>query len=61
MIAYFIFFALIGGIAARYNLTVVGLIVVLILAATFGIHWLPLDLIEFGFGYLIGKAIRDRA
>ena len=50
---------MIGGISARYNLTAVGLVVLLIMAVTFGIYWLPLDLVEFGFGYLIGKAMRS--
>lgn len=60
MIAYFLFFALIGGLSARYRLTPGGLVVVLILAAVFGVFWLPLDLVEFGFGYLVGRAIRTR-
>ena len=59
MIGYFIFYALIGAISASLDMTVVGLIVLVVMAAIFGIHWLLLDLIEFGFGYLIGKATRS--
>ena len=61
MIAHFLFFALIGGISSRYSFTAVGLVIVLILAAVFGVFWLPLDLVEFGFGYLVGRAIREKS
>jgi hypothetical protein len=60
MIAYFIFYALLGGISARYDKTVIGLLVTLVLAFTFGIHWLPLSLVEFWFGYIIGKGMREK-
>ena len=59
MIGYFIFYSLLGGLSARYNKTAIGLCVTLILACVFGIHWLPLSLIEFGFGYMIGKKMRE--
>jgi len=59
MIGYFIFYALLGGLSSRYNKTALGLCVTLILAFVFGVHWLPLSLVEFGFGYLIGKKIRE--
>ena len=58
MLAYLLIFGLVGFIAGRGEQGLGGLAVVVGLAIFLGIHWLPLDLVEYGIGWYIGREVK---
>ena len=57
MIAYALFYGIIGYLAFQFQKPYFGLIVVLGLAVVLGIFWLPLSLVEYFAGYMIAKML----
>lgn len=60
MIAYALFYGIIGYLAYRFQKPYVGLIIVLGLAVALGVYWLPLSLLEYFGGYFIAKMLAEQ-